>query len=173
MAASSITLPRSMNEFKRFDIVSDDSDHHFLKPPDSDKNSAAYFTSFLKHSSQAYKKIMEQWRTLEQDLPESIYVRAYEKRIDLLRAVIVGSAGTPYHDGLFFFDITFPPTYPEKPPNVHYHSFGYRVNPNLYTNGLVCLSLLNTWSGRKTERWNPSGSTLLQVSGCGRWTAKV
>jgi hypothetical protein len=28
--------------------------------------------------------------------------------MDLLRAAIVGPAGTPYHDGLFFFDVHFP-----------------------------------------------------------------
>jgi ubiquitin-protein ligase len=51
---------------------------------------------------------------------ESIYVRVYEDRIDLLRAAIVGPAGTPYHDGLFFFDVRFPSEYPKCPP-VHDH----------------------------------------------------
>ena len=36
--------------------------------------------------------------------------------MDLLRAVIVGPAGTPYHDGLFFFDVQFPYEYPDIPP---------------------------------------------------------
>ena len=36
--------------------------------------------------------------------------------MDLLRAVIIGADGTPYHDGLFFFDIFFPDTYPSVPP---------------------------------------------------------
>lgn len=36
--------------------------------------------------------------------------------MDLLRAVIIGAEGTPYHDGLFFFDIQFPDTYPSVPP---------------------------------------------------------
>jgi ubiquitin-protein ligase len=47
---------------------------------------------------------------------DTIFVRAYEDRMDLLRAVIMGPAGTPYHDGLFFFDIYFPPQYPSTPP---------------------------------------------------------
>ena len=47
---------------------------------------------------------------------ETIFVRAYEERMDLLRAVIVGPAGTPYHDGLFFFDFQFPSNYPHIPP---------------------------------------------------------
>lgn len=36
--------------------------------------------------------------------------------MDLLRAAIAGSNGTPYHDGLFFFDIYLPPQYPHEPP---------------------------------------------------------
>ena len=36
--------------------------------------------------------------------------------MDLLRAVIVGAEGTPYHDGLFFFDVFFPCGYPNVPP---------------------------------------------------------
>jgi ubiquitin-conjugating enzyme E2 O len=50
------------------------------------------------------------------DYAEYIYVRVYEERIDLLRAAIVGPAGTPYHDGLFFFDVRFPSDYPNCPP---------------------------------------------------------
>lgn len=36
--------------------------------------------------------------------------------MDLMRAVIIGAQGTPYHDGLFFFDIFFPNRYPDIPP---------------------------------------------------------
>ncbi|KAH0980011.1 hypothetical protein GBA52_007188 [Prunus armeniaca] len=54
----------------------------------------------------------------------------------------------PYHDALFFFDIAFPSNYMTHPPEVHYHSFGLRPNPNLFTSGYVCLSLLNTWPGK-------------------------
>jgi hypothetical protein len=47
--------------------------------------------------------------------------------------------------------------------NVHYHSGGLRLNPNLYAGGKVCLSLLNTWHGNKKEKWTPGVSTMLQV----------
>ncbi|CAL9247605.1 unnamed protein product, partial [Arabidopsis halleri] len=97
---------------------------------------------------------------LEKDLPDMIFVRAYESRMDLLRAVIIGAQGTPYHDGLFFFDIFFPDTYPSVPPvNC---SGGLRINPNLYNCGKVCLSLLGTWSGSQREKWIPNTSTMLQ-----------
>jgi ubiquitin-conjugating enzyme E2 O len=90
-------------------------------------------------------------------------VRAFEDRMDLLRVVIVGASGTPYHDGLFFFDLKLPPLYPTVPPQVYYHSFGLRLNPNLYESGTVCLSLLNTFGGEGAEVWSPAMSTLLQV----------
>lgn len=47
--------------------------------------------------------------------------------------------------------------------SVYYHSGGLRINPNLYVDGKVCLSLLNTWTGRGNEVWDPSSSSILQV----------
>ncbi|KAI3902175.1 hypothetical protein MKW92_011334 [Papaver armeniacum] len=140
-------------EFKQFDIISTDevnsiSDHYYFSPSKS-------------LSSSCTKHIMKEWRILEKNLPDSIFVRVYEERVDLLRAVII--KGTPYHDGLFFFDIQVPSDYPASPPNVYYRSFGYSLNPNLYAYGYVCLSLLNTWNGQKYQRWNPFQSTILQV----------
>lgn len=81
----------------------------------------------------------------------------------MLRAVIIGPAGTPYHDGLFFFDIVLPSDYPKRPPKVYHYAHGLRLNPNLYENGRVCLSLIHTWLGQGVELWRPSGSTILQV----------
>ncbi|XP_027346959.1 probable ubiquitin-conjugating enzyme E2 24 isoform X3 [Abrus precatorius] len=109
------------------------------------------------------KKVQQEWSILEKNLPETIYVRVFEERMDLMRAAIVGASGTPYHDGVFFFDICFPPEYPTEPPMVHYNSGGLRLNPNLYESGKICLSLLNTWTGTGTEVWNPGASTILQV----------
>jgi ubiquitin-conjugating enzyme E2 O len=83
--------------------------------------------------------------------------------MDLLRVVMVGASGTPYHDGLFFFDLQLPPSYPAVPPQVFYHSFGLRLNPNLYESGHVCLSLLNTFGGKGTEVWSPAISSILHV----------
>ncbi|CAK7336715.1 unnamed protein product [Dovyalis caffra] len=143
-------------QFKQFDMVVDCSDHHFL---DGAGNGLA-----LSQVKRGWlKKVQQEWSILEKNLPESIYVRVYEDRMDLLRAAIVGSNGTPYHDGLFFFDIFLPPEYPHEPPSVHYRSGGLRVNPNLYESGKICLSLLNTWTGSGTEVWNPKCSSILQV----------
>ncbi|KAH9618538.1 hypothetical protein KSS87_016674 [Heliosperma pusillum] len=144
----------TVDKFPQFDVVTDASDHHYYsnKPKSS-----------LSKTGPAQKKIMQEWKLLSKDLPDSIYVRVYETRVDLLRAAIIGARGTPYHDGLFFFDIAFPSAYPARPPSVYYWSFGFRINPNLYSCGKVCLSLLHTWSGDKSERWDSSNSTMLQV----------
>lgn len=151
-------------KFPQFDVVGDESDHHYLHGNKSVKeNGVKDPDCFSNASSEVHKKIMKEWRVLERNLPDSIYVRVYERRIDLLRAAIVGPAGTPYHDGLFFFDLAFPSDYPTRPPQVTYRSFGIRVNPNLYASGFVCLSLLNTWFGKAKEKWNPAESTVLQV----------
>ncbi|KAK4255800.1 hypothetical protein QN277_008749 [Acacia crassicarpa] len=144
---------RKFQQFKQFDTVEDTSDHYY--------NRKSY--SLKQHSKAWSKKIQEEWRILEKDLPDTIFVRVYESRMDILRAVIIGAEGTPYHDGLYFFDVFFPTGYPNVPPEVHYHSGGVRINPNLYNCGKVCLSLLNTWSGNKNEKWLPGVSTILQV----------
>ncbi|XP_029128709.1 uncharacterized protein LOC109805727 [Cajanus cajan] len=144
---------RKFQSFKQFDTVEDTSDHYFV-----------HVNSSVKQSPKNWaKKIQEEWKILQKDLPDLIFVRVYESRMDLLRAVIIGAEGTPYHDGLFFFDVFFPSSYPSVPPQVHYHSGGLRLNPNLYDCGKVCLSLLNTWSGNKNEKWLPGVSTILQV----------
>ncbi|KAM6584729.1 hypothetical protein CsatB_011731 [Cannabis sativa] len=144
---------RKYQLFKQFDTVEGHTDHFYVKD-----------NSSLKLSSKNWaKRIQEEWKILEKDLPDTIFVRVYESRMDLLRAVIIGAEGTPYHDGLFFFDVFFPGNYPNVPPHVYYHSGGLRLNPNLYNTGKVCLSLLNTWSGNKNEKWIPGTSTMLQV----------
>jgi ubiquitin-conjugating enzyme E2 O len=56
-----------------------------------------------------------------------------------------------------------PAEYPAKPPQINYHSYGYRLHPNLYAEGKVCLSLLGTWSGKSAQKWNPKESNLVQL----------
>jgi ubiquitin-conjugating enzyme E2 O len=145
--------PTDLECFKQhFDVLQCPPDHHYLE-------STAQGTGGRKW----VKKVQQEWGILEKNLPDYIYVRVFEDRMDLIRAVIIGASGTPYQDGLFFFDFHLPPEYPQVPPSAYYHSGGLRVNPNLYVDGKVCLSLLNTWTGRGNEVWDPSSSSILQV----------
>jgi ubiquitin-conjugating enzyme E2 Z len=68
-------------------------------------------------------------------------------------AMIVGPEDTPYFGGFYFFKFQFPTDYPYSPPIVTCHTKGGRIrfNPNLYTSGKVCISILNTWRG---EPWS-------------------
>ncbi|CAN6338407.1 unnamed protein product [Urochloa humidicola] len=137
--------------FKHFDVVQSPQDHHYL---DTKEQGGGGGRKWLK-------RVQKEWKILETSLPDTIYVRGFEDRMDLLRAVMVGASGTPYQDGLFFFDLQLP--YPATPPLLKYHSFGLRANPNLYASGTVCLSLLNTTGGQGTELWSPEASSVLQV----------
>jgi len=67
-------------------------------------------------------------------------------------ALIIGPQDTPYAYGNFLFKFDFPENYPHAPPVVTYctNDGSTRFNPNLYKNGKVCISLLNTWKG---EGW--------------------
>lgn len=70
---------------------------------------------------------------------------------DMLKgyALIIGNVDTPYFGGFYLFELDFPKDYPFSPPKITYKTNGenIRFNPNLYTNGKVCISILNTWHG--------------------------
>jgi ubiquitin-conjugating enzyme E2 Z len=68
-------------------------------------------------------------------------------------AIICGEEGTPYYGGAYCFEVQFPDSYPFEPPKFTFltQDGRTRFNPNLYKNGKVCLSILNTWRG---EPWS-------------------
>ena len=112
--------------------------------------------NFVKH-------VRKEIKLLQSSLPAGITVKGYEDRMDLFSAMVHGPKNTPYEDGLFFFDFQLGSDYPTLPPSCHYISYCTdRLNPNLYEEGKVCVSLLGTWSGKGTETWTPD-STLLQL----------
>ena len=114
-------------------------------------------------SARLYKELVSFKQSLPVEYGSSIFVRVCSSRFGLLRALIIGPDETPYANGCFFFDIYVPPDYPQTAPLVKFLTTGggkVCLNPNLYEDGKVCLSLLGTWSG---PGWNPAQSTLLQV----------
>ena len=102
-------------------------------------------------------------------LPQGVYIRTWESRLDLIRALIIGPEQTPYAHAPFIMDFYLPSDFPTNPPLVFFHSWSPveggagRVNPNLYEDGKICLSILGTWEGDSGEGWNAVRSTLLQV----------
>tara|TARA_Y100000591_G_scaffold307417_1_gene306779 strand:- start:763 stop:1485 length:723 start_codon:yes stop_codon:yes gene_type:complete len=67
-------------------------------------------------------------------------------------AVIFGPDDSIYRYGAYIFEFKFPTNYPYSPPKLIYMTNDgiTRFHPNLYRNGKVCISILNTWKG---EQW--------------------
>ena len=82
--------------------------------------------------------------TLEE---QGIYYVPNEETATKGTALLVGKPGTPYFGGFYFFSVEFPTDYPFSPLKVMSltQDGKTRFNPNMYIQGKVCLSILNTW----------------------------
>jgi len=143
-----------------FDVCEEDvepTDHFFLQH--STLGSRALMMAVRREMVVLRKGLLEG----SEGVPAPIIVRTFSSRSDLFRAMVVGPPETPYANVPFFFDLALPSEYPREPPLAHFHAHyvgNERLNPNLYVDGKVCLSLLGTWSG---PSWDSARSTLLQV----------
>ena len=155
-APTELAAASSDSEWNQFAVLeSAPTSHAFYSKPLASQPGSAFF-----------KRLQKEMKVLQTSLPETILVRAYEDRSDLLRVLIIGSEGTPYENAPFLLDFQLTSDFPTNPPVAHFHSWtnGHgRVSPNLYEDGKVCLSVLGTWSGVAEENWTPSKSSLLQV----------
>jgi ubiquitin-conjugating enzyme E2 O len=139
-----------------FSILDDEvpSDHEFRKGLENPT---------AKH----LRRIQKEYKILSNALPDGIYVRTWEHRLDLMRVLFIGPRQTPYELAPFIVDFQFGCNFPMKPPEAHFHSWTEgigRVNPNLYEDGKICLSLLGTWPGDEgNEKWSATQSSVLQI----------
>lgn len=80
-------------------------------------------------------------------------------------AMIIGPEDTLYQHGFYFFEFSFPENYPQQPPKVKFvtNDGNTRFHPNLYRNGKVCLSILNTWKGEGWTSCQTIKSVLLTI----------
>jgi ubiquitin-conjugating enzyme E2 O len=128
--------------------------HHYLE------QSSASSSAFMR-------RIAKEHKILRSSLPQGIFVRTWESRLDLLRVLMIGPSDTPYEYAPFVIDFHLPSNYPQQAPEAFFHSWTQGngpVNPNLYEDGKICLSLLGTWhTDERNESWSPAKSTLLQV----------
>ncbi|KAI9513052.1 hypothetical protein F5148DRAFT_463736 [Russula earlei] len=143
------------SHWKRFEVL-----------PEAPRDHAFHNSTPSQPSRNFLARLQKEYRALSSSLPESIIVRAYEDRSDLLRSLIIGPENTPYEDAPFVIDWMLDSDFPQSPPIAHFLSWtngNGRVNPNLYEEGKVCLSILGTWAGDRSESWSPSRSSLLQA----------
>ena len=113
------------------------------------------------------RRISKEHDILASSLPDGVFARSWEQRIDLLRVLIIGPTNTPYEYAPFVVDMYLGSPFPVQAPDAHFHSWTSNagpVNPNLYENGHICLSLLGTWNSESSdEEWSSSKSTVLQI----------
>ena len=129
-----------------------------------------YIKNNMKLKQSAIMRTLSEISSFKTGLPlnweSTIWVRVSKTNFNIFSFLISGPKDTPYENGLFEFHAYFPVDYPNIAPEVLIHTTDngkIRFNPNLYANGKVCLSLLGTWSGQESEKWNPKTSTFLQV----------
>lgn len=115
----------------------------------------------------ATKRLLKDLKNLEKNpiKENGIYHIVDEDNLYNIKALIIGPSDTPYEKGFFFFELIFDNEYPFKPPVVKFctQNGNIRYNPNLYTNGKVCLSMLNTWEGPKWTSTQSLSSILLTL----------
>ncbi|KAK7411466.1 hypothetical protein VNO78_02899 [Psophocarpus tetragonolobus] len=96
-------------------------------------------------STPARKRLMRDFKRLQQDPPAGISGAPQDNNIMLWNAVIFGPDDTPWDGGTFKLTLQFTEDYPNKPPTVRFVSRMF--HPNIYADGSICLDILqNKWS---------------------------
>jgi len=139
-------------------------DNNYIIP----KDHKFYDKITQKIESSTLVRILAELSSFKSNLPlnwdTTIWCRVSKQNYNIFTFIISGPKDTPYENGLFEFHIYLPSNYPTISPHVLlYNTNNFRFNPNLYKCGKVCLSLLGTWQGHESEKWNPKSSTILQI----------
>ena len=94
------------------------------------------------------RRIMGDLKELLKDPLYEVFIHFDDSDINQMIVMIRGQEG-PYEFCQFLFHIRFSDDYPMSPPIVKFCSSDgrTRLNPNLYIEGKVCLSILGTWQG--------------------------
>ncbi|KAK4800226.1 hypothetical protein SAY86_025591 [Trapa natans] len=96
-------------------------------------------------STPARKRLMRDFKRLQQDPPAGISGAPQDNNIMHWNAVIFGPDDTPWDGGTFKLTLQFIEDYPNKPPTVRFVSRMF--HPNIYADGSICLDILqNQWS---------------------------
>lgn len=112
------------------------------------------------------KELVSLSKSLPLTFESSIFYRYHDTNLKYHQFLITGPEGSPYDSGCFRFMMYCTSKYPDTNPLVRILTTGggtVRFNPNLYSNGNVCLTILGTWNGHPSESWIPWQSTMFQI----------
>ncbi|CAA3027676.1 Ubiquitin-conjugating enzyme E2 2 [Olea europaea subsp. europaea] len=106
---------------------------------------ALLFQPPQRMSTPSRKRLMRDFKRLQQDPPAGISGAPQDNNIMFWNAVIFGPDDTPWDGGTFKLTLQFTEDYPNKPPIVRFVSRMF--HPNIYADGSICLDILqNQWS---------------------------
>ncbi|EQL02927.1 hypothetical protein G6O67_002471 [Ophiocordyceps sinensis] len=106
---------------------------------------------------QSIIRISKELSDIQKGTDLAIAVACRDIDVRNVRALIIGPHETPYEFGFFEFAVRFNKDYPSKAPCVQCITTNgglCRFNPNIYSNGKICLSILGTWRGERGEEWS-------------------
>lgn len=121
-------------------------------------NHITFFFKTQKKNMSATSRIMKEQKNLSLDPPSNCSAGPVDdSNIFQWEATILGPSDSPYADGIFKLQITFPDNYPYHPPKIR---FTTRIfHPNINKQGGICLDILK-------DQWSPAltiGKVLLSI----------
>lgn len=84
-----------------------------------------------------------------------MYIDVDDNNMKTFQIMFFGQYDSCFQNGVFIFEFNIPDNYPFDVPKVKFITGGLinaRIHPNLYKEGKVCLSILNTWG---SNEWSP------------------
>lgn len=108
-------------------------------------------------ADQSVIRITKELSDIQRGSDLSLAVACRDVNVRNVKALIIGPQDTPYEFGFFEFVFKFNKDYPRKSPTVTALTTNggrCRFNPNIYSTGRVCLSILGTWRGERGEEWS-------------------
>ncbi len=124
-------------------------------------------SDYVVLSKSTIKRIVSDVKDLKKSPLEDQGIYYHHDEGDILRgyAYITGPKGSLYYGGSYLYTFSFPTDYPHSPPVAYYHTNDgeTRFHPNMYKNGKVCLSILNTWRGEPWSGCQTIRSILLTI----------
>lgn len=96
-------------------------------------------------STKARRRILHDYRELVNEPVDGVYAFPHDDDIMSWDAIITGPEDTIWEGGVMLLKIKFEEDYPIHPPAITFVTPIY--HPNIYTNGKICLSVLQSdWS---------------------------
>jgi ubiquitin-protein ligase len=91
------------------------------------------------------RRLQNELKEISVSPPDNCSANIVSDNINKWKAIIMGPAGSPYENGIFYLTIEFGENYPFSPPSCKFLTYIY--HPNIDKYGNICLDILkNNWT---------------------------